>query len=219
MINPLHKPGSKPKSSRAGARLQRSAKISNYRFRRVLEQFVADASTVDAARTTGLSIPTVQAIYRRLRVFFFEVGLFQDFYEGEDPVEFVSDNPVFERDLLAFHFARISEKRGLKQPLTEPPYHFAESCWRYDFSIMKAERPDAPVKTMMLAHLLELIRLCGPIGASPRNRVAGIRAVARFTDQRIAWLHRNAPGFSDGKRRAALMEARAIDPFLDWKAV
>lgn len=164
---------------------------------------------------TGLSVPGVQAIYRRLRVFFFEVGLFQDFYQGMDPMAFESDNPVFERSLLAFHFARMGEKRGLRQPMHEPPYHFAESCWRYDFAIMKAQRPDAPVEAMMLAHLLELIRLCGPVGDRPHNRLAGLRAVERFTDQRIAWLMRNAPGFSDRVTRAALAEAQTLDPFAE----
>lgn len=193
------------------SRLYRSAKISDYRFRRVLGQFVLDASATDAARATGLSVNSTHAIYRKLRVFFYEVGLFIDFYRGRDPDTVDSGNPHFEFRLLEFHFARVRDKHGLKSPANEPHYHFAESCWRYDFKIIQNQRPSAPVHAMMLANLLELIRLCGPVGGPLRNRVAGLKAVARQIDQRIHWLERNAPGFADEVSRRGLREARAID--------
>jgi len=203
--------GKSQKRSRA-VTLYRSAKISDYRFRKVLEQFVRDSSATGAAQATRLSVNSVHAIYRKLRVFFFEVGLFMDFYEGQDPAEFVSDNPLFERDLLAFHLERIRDKRGLHSPSSEPPYHFAESCWRYDFKVLREQRPSEAVYAMMLSHLAGIIRLCGPVGATPRHRLAGLAAVARQIDQRILWLERNAPGFSDGDLRAGLRTARAIEP-------
>lgn len=188
--------------------LYHGSKISEYRFRGVLEQFVLDSSATDAARATGLSVNSVHAIYRKLRVFFFDVGLFMDFYEGADPLEFVSDNPAVEQRIIAFHLERVRTRRGLRSPSNEPPYHFAESCWRYDFKVLDEERSSSLVQAMMLAHLVELIRLCGPVGGPLRNRVQGIEAVARQIDQRIVWLERNAPGFSEPGTRAALRSAR-----------
>jgi len=203
---------SNSKRKTRGAQLQRASKISDYRFRKVLERFAHDDSATDAARATGLSINTVHALYRKLRVFFFEVGLFMDFYAGHDPETFESENPALEKALLDFHFERVAARRGLKSPSTDPPYHFAESCWRYDFKVLMDERPSDAVRAMMLAHLLELIRLCGPIGAPARNREVGALAIARQIDQRILWLERNAPGFANDATREGLREARAIDP-------
>lgn len=202
----------KARRKRRANPFRRSAKISDYRFRKVLEHFARDDSATEAARATKLSVNSVHALYRKLRIFFFEAGLFVDFYVGHDPQEFESDNPVFEQALLEFHFARIRDKRGLKSLTNEPPYHFAESCWRYDFKVLMTQRPSEAVHAMMLSHLLELIRLCGPVGAAPRNRAEGLRAVARQIDQRILWLERNAPAFAATTMRAALKEARAIDP-------
>jgi hypothetical protein len=193
-------------------RLFRAAKISDYRLKRVVAQFARDASATEAARATGLSVNAAHDLYRKLRVFFFEVGLFLDYYAGHDPETFESEDPALEKAILDFHFERVAARRGLKSPATEPPYHFAESCWRYDFKVLMDERPSDAVRAMMLAHLLELIRLCGPVGAPPRNRAAGALAVARQIDQRILWLERNAPGFSDKATRQALREARSIDP-------
>lgn len=205
-------PDAKSKKRDRAAPLYRSAKISDYRFRKVLEQFVRDSSATDAARATRLSVNSVHAIYRKLRVFFFDAGLFMDFYEGKDPVEFVSEAPAFERDLLAFHLDRFRAKRGLRSPTSEPPYHFAESCWRYDFKVLMEQRPSEAAYAMMLSHLLEIIRLCGPVGSVPSNRHAGALAIARQIDQRILWLERNAPGFADADIRGGLRAARLIEP-------
>jgi hypothetical protein len=199
-------------SKKRVASLYRSAKISDYRFRKVLEQFVRDSSATDAARVTRLSVNSVHAIYRKLRVFFFDTGLFRDFYEGKDPLEYESDAPSFERDLIAFHLERIRARRGLRSPTSEPPYHFAESCWRYDFKVLMDQRPSETAYAMMLGHLLEIIRLCGPIGLAPSNRHAGALAIARQIDQRVLWLERNAPGFADADIREGLRATRAINP-------
>ena len=195
--------------ARRVARLYRSSKISEARFRKVLEQFARDASATDAARATGLSINATHTIYRKLRVFFFEIGLFLDFYGGADPLTYNGD-PHSEFALLEFHFARIRARRGLKSPTTEPPYHLAESWWRYQFKVLMRERPSEAVYAMMVANLLELIRLCGPVGAPPRNLEAGALAIARQIDQRSAWLRRNAPGFADTETRLALTQIEAI---------
>lgn len=195
--------------------LYKSAKISDYRFRKVLWAFVCDASATEAAQATGLSVNSVHAIFRKIRVFFFEAGLFQDYYGGQDPVSFQSANPFFEKKLLKFHFGRIGAKQGLKSPDNEPPYHFAESCWRFDFKVMAEQRQSDHVLQMMQAHLLEIIRLCGPIGAPPRNKEQGLLAVLRQADQRILWLERNAPGYTDQAKRAELRAIRDDDMLQD----
>lgn len=192
------------------ARLYRAAKISEGRFRKVLDCFARDESVTEAARLTGLSINTTHAIYRKLRVFFYEVGLFLDFYQGNDPLTYDSGDPHGEFALLEFHFARIRAKRGLKSPKDDPPYHLAESWWRYQFKVLMNERPSDAVHAMMVTNLLELIRLCGPVGAPPRNLEAGALAISRQLDQRITWLRRNAPGFADDETREALSQIEAI---------
>ena len=202
----------KAKAKRASRPLVHAAKISDYRFRRVLGHFVRDSTAVDAGRDVRLSTNSVAAIYRKLRVFFFEVGLFLDFYDGKDPLIFESDNPVFEKALLEFHFARLRRHHGFRSPLSEPPYHFAESCWRYDFHIMMNERPADSVHNMMERHLLEIIRQCGPVGLPPRNRRMGMESVMRQADERIDWVRRNAPGFRDENTRDRLRFIRSISP-------
>lgn len=195
---------SNSKSRQPKPSLYRASKISDYRFRRVIEQFAQDASATDAARATGLSINSVHSIYRKLRIFFFECGLFRDFYDGHDPETFDSGAANFERELLAFHLERYGDKHGFSSPSTEPHYHFAESCWRFDFHMMARERPTETIQPMMLSHLMEIIRLCGPVGGKPRNLEAGLQAIMRQTDQRILWLQRNAPGFSSAELRNSL---------------
>lgn len=200
----------KAKRKRRARPLYHSAKISDYRFRKVLWHFVRDHTASETAHATKLSVNSVHAIFRKLRVYFFEAGLFMDFYGGIDPEDYESDNPLFEFQLLEFHFRRVQDKKGLRSPTNEPPYHFAESCWRYDFKVMMDERASEQVYAMMLSHLVEIIRICGPIGRKPENRKAGIRAVFRQMDQRILWLERNAPGFGSADMRARLKAIRAI---------
>lgn len=47
--------------------LYHSAKISEYRFRKVLWHFVRDHSASETARATGLSVNSVHAIFRKIR--------------------------------------------------------------------------------------------------------------------------------------------------------
>ncbi len=199
------------KTKRVSRPLYHSAKISEYRFRKVLMSFVRDQSATDTARACGLSVNAVVGIFRKVRVYFFEVALFTDFYEGGDPLaELDRESATYEHDLLTFHLARVRAKNGLKSPASEPDYHFAESHWRYHFHVMERDRPDAPIRDMMLAHLLEIIRICGPVGTKPVNRRAGLLAVMQQMDQRIAWLERNASGFISPARRDSLKDVRAM---------
>lgn len=198
------------KPKRSSAPLYRAAKISDYRFRKVLAQFVADATVAEAAAATGLSANSVAGIFRKLRTFFFEAGLFTDIYGGADPTTHWENEPQFEKALLEFHFGRVRRHRGLPPKPGEPDYHFAESHWRYHFEILKDQRGSDQVEAMMLAHLSEIIRLCRPVGGPPRNRRAGYLAVIRQMDQRIAWLERNAAGFSSLDLRNLLAKVRRL---------
>lgn len=200
----------KPAASRRRNPLMHAAKISGHRFRRVLWHFVRDHTASETARAVDMSINSVHALFRKLRIFFYDVHLFRDFYDGRDPETVDSGDPVFEQRLLEYHLARYGRHRGFRSPATEPPHHFAETCWRYDFQIMMNERPSDAVYGMMQRHLLELIRLCGPVGAQPRNLLAGARAVMRQTDERIDWFRRNAPGFRDAETRRDLFDTLAI---------
>lgn len=170
--------------------------------------FVKDWPASTTARATGLSVNSTTQIYHQLRRFFFDAGLFLDYYAGQDPLSFSGDNPHAEKAILEFHFSRVRAKRGLKSPESEPPLHFAESCWRYDFKILSDQRASDLVHEMMFSHLFELIRLCGPIGGKPKNREEGLRTILRQIDQRILWLERNAPAFADDTTRAALKDIR-----------
>lgn len=190
--------------------LMHAAKISDHRFRRVLMGFVRDHSATDTAQLTGLSLNSVTAIFGKLRVYFWEIGLFTDIYDGADPLSHSGNEPSFEKALLEYHLLRVREKNGLKSSAHGPDYHFAESHWRYHFQVLMRERVHHDVHAMMFSHLIEIIRLCGPIGLKPFNRRSGIEAVLRQMDQRIAWLERNAPGFRGAAHRAELNAIRAL---------
>jgi hypothetical protein len=184
-------------------RLFRAAKISDYRLKRVVQQFARDASATDAARATGISINAAHELYRKLRVFFFDVGLFVDYYGGLDALAFQGDDLRFEHALLSYHLKRYGEKRGFKSPSDQPHYHFAESHWRFHFTVLMGERPSEAVYFMMQRHLMELIRACGPIGTTPRNRAIGLRIVLRQADERIEWLRLNGPRFRSYRQELA----------------
>lgn len=202
--------GEKAKPRRRRRPLYHSAKISEYRFRKVLWHFVRDHSASETARATGLSVNSVHAIFRKIRVYFWEVGLFRDFYEGVDPLEFVGDEQATEYEVLGYHLQRHREKHGFRSPTSEPPYHFAETYWRYHYLVMIRERPSDTIYDMMPSHLIEMIRLCGPVGTKPGNFRAGLRVILRQMDQRMAWLERNAPGYTDSHQRATLREIQDI---------
>jgi hypothetical protein len=198
------------KAGRTGRKLRHAAKISDYRFRKVLWHYVRDHSAAQAARETGVSTNSVSAIYRKLRVFFFEVGLFTDIYQGQDPCTFESEDLTFERDLITYHLERMRGMRRAKCPADEPDYHFAESHWRFHFQVLLGQRASEEVYAMMLTHLAEIIRLCGPVGQKPSNLGAGLMAVVRQMDQRILWLERNGPEFRSDERRAELKSIRGL---------
>lgn len=198
-------------TQRTGRPLYHSAKISEQQFRQVLWHFVRDDTATATARQTGLSLNSVAAIFQKVRVYFFEAGLFMDPYEGKDPETFEGDNEEFELRLLTYHFERIRDKRGLKSPIHKPDYHLAESHWRFNFHVIRERRPDADFHKMMLTHLLDIIRICGPVGRPPVNRKAGLRAVLGQQDQFLIWLERNAPGFDDASRDE-LRDIRSILP-------
>lgn len=202
------------KAASTGNRLYRAAKVSEYRFKRVLWSFVIDEPVADAAQRTGLSANSVQAIYARLRVFFTDVGLFLDIYAGGDPRDGSpegEDMEGFEYRLIPFHFKRMKAKRRVRETqVTEIDYHWNESFWRFHFSILQTARPTQTeaIHRMMYAHLLAMIRLCGPVGAKPRNRRKALQLQIQQLDQRALWLARNAPEFSDEQSRAQLNELR-----------
>jgi len=193
-------------------RLYYASKISEYRFRKILWYFVQDRSATETALELGLSPNSIVAIFRALRIYFTEVGLFFDIYSGGDPREHVGDNESFELRLLAFHLGRVRDKRGLKSEWGQVDYHLAESYWRFHLAILMDQRPSEQVRAMMLSHLLEIIRICGPVGRKPVNRKAGLLAVMRQMDQRTLWLERNSRSFR--AQRAELRAISAIHPSL-----
>jgi hypothetical protein len=180
----------------------------------VLWSFVIDEPVADAALRTGLSANSIQAIYARLRVFFTDVGLFLDIYEGGDPRDGTpkgEDMEGFEYRLIPFHFKRMKAKRRVRETqVSEVDYHWNESFWRFHFSILQTARPTQTeaIHRMMYAHLLAMIRLCGPVGAPPRKKDGGRRLARCQLVHRLLWLERNAPDFSDEKSREALREIR-----------
>jgi hypothetical protein len=189
-----------PAQRRTRGPLYHSAKIAEATFLRVLHHFVRDDSATQTARQTGLSLNSTSALFQKIRAYFFYSGVFTDPYRGKPPSEAGLDNDAFEARLLSYHFARIAQKRGLAPSDATADYHLAESHWRFMFHVAKAGRPEADFHQMMFSHLVEIIRLCGPIGRLPANRAAGLRAALRHQDQLLAWLERNAPGFSDDER-------------------
>lgn len=206
----------KRKPPRATKPLYRSSKISERVFRQVLEHFAHDRSATDTAKLTGLSLNSVAAIFHKLRVFFFEVGLFMDFYETlKTGGDITLDDEIAEMQLLEFHMQRMAAKRGLHTRSGQPDYHMAESFWRLGYSVMAQQRPIQSIHAVMLSHLLEVIRICGPVGAKPTKRRLGLLAVMRQMDKFALWLERNAPEFKSDRLRQELREIRDIKPDQD----
>lgn len=196
-------------TKRGRNRLYRSAKISEYQFRRVLWSFARDEPAAQAAQHIALSVNSISAIYAKLRVYFYEAGLFVDIYQGDDPREGSTlAEPEFERRLIAFHIARAAAKRGIDDRPEGQAYHFAESHWRFHYAVMNDGRPSEALHQMMFTHLLGMIRCCGPVGAQPTNRKAGLQLALRQMDQRILWMERNAVQFSASSERKMLKSIR-----------
>lgn len=201
-----------PKAAKAKSRarsqpLYFSAKISDYQFRKVLWHFVLDHSAQEAARHINLRANSISAIFTKLRVFFFDLGVFTDIYNGGDPREGTGfeGEERYEFELLDFHLKRRTAKRGqVDCPMDEPDYHFAESHWRFGFVDLIEGRDPETAHHMMYGHLLELIRCCGPIGAPSKNRLDGKRLMLRHIDQRALWLERNSARYRSHEQREFL---------------
>lgn len=168
-----------------------------------------DHSAQETARNVDLSVNSISAIFTKLRKFFYEAGLFTDIYGGRDPREgsIYEDGEAFEKWVIEFHFERAAAKRGITEWLGQPAYHFAESHWRFHYAVMTEGRAADAIHDMMYAHLLEIIRCCGSVGALPVRRKAGLLLALKHMDQRIVWLERNASGFRDTQARKALKES------------
>lgn len=201
---------SKPRRAR---RLYHAAKISDYRFRKVLMSFVRDHSATEAARVTGLSVNSAKDLYGKIRTYFFEAGLFMDFYGGAGWAQYDPEaDKEFEQSLLAFHRQRLRRSRGVRTKADQPDYRLAESWWRLDFAMIMRERRSEAVYAMMMGQLLAVIRVAGPVGKKPGNRAECRRTIARLVDQKILWLQRNAPRFATPELRAGLEDALQTEP-------
>lgn len=199
----------KSQTKRTRKRLYHSAKISQYQFRRVLRAFAQDEAAADAATHINLSLNSIAAIYGKLRRYFYETGLFTDIYQGNDPSDGSElADEEFERRLIEFHIARAAAKRGIDDTPDGPAYHFAESHWRFHYAVMNEGRPSEALHRMIFAHLLEMIRCCGPVGAPPVNRKVGLQLALRQMDQRILWMERNTLQFRKLGQRRKLQEIR-----------
>ncbi len=156
---------------RAQRPLYHASKISDERFRKVLWHFACDDTVAQAAAQTGLSQNAVSTIFVKLRRFLTEAGMFTDPYGERDPSEGLSDEEDmddlhFERHLIEFHFARLKAKRGFGAGAVETD-HFAESHWRFHYTMLVGDRGGDAVHHIMHRHLLEMIRRCGPVGNRP----------------------------------------------------
>lgn len=201
----------KSTTKRARNRLYHAAKISEYQFKRVLWSFVREEPAAKAARHIRLSANSISTLYGKLRVYFYEAGLFTDIYEGRDPGEGsrLAGNE-FERRLIDFHFARVGAKRGLDEKRGGPPYHFSESHWRFHYAVLAEGREPDAIHRMMFNHLMEIILCCGPVGAAPKNRKQGHQIALRQFDQKLLWLERNAAAFKNERTRAEIRSIREI---------
>lgn len=191
-----------------GSRLYRGGKISEARFRAILRCFAQDLTATEAAAETGLSLNSTAALYRKLRAYFMEAKLFlrQDLATGVAAIDELAD-PEFARAVQAFHDNRMRRQRGVRAGSDQADARMAESWWRYDFAMMLRERPSDTVYDMMVAHMLAVIRACGPVGTRPVVTEASARLLAEFIDQKIRWFQRNAPGFSAPDLRASLADS------------
>lgn len=210
-LKPMEKPAPalrrRLRPKRPARRLYHAAKISDRTFKQVLWHFVRDHTATEAAKATGLSLNSANDLYRKIRVYFYEAGLFMDFYGGTGEAAFGPEDEPFERDLLAFHYRRLAKRRGVKIAPDGPNYHLAESWWRLDFAMIMRERPSGAVYDMMMGQLLSVIRVAGPVGTKPGNTAERRKVLARLVDQKILWFQRNAAGFSAPESRAGLENA------------
>lgn len=202
------------KSRKPANRFYRSAKVSEYQFKRVLWSFVLDESVAAAAKRINLSANSINAIYTKLRRFFTEAGTFEDIYEGGDPTDGYrdgdADDEAFEFGLLSFHLARRKAKRRMGDTqLQEVDYSWCESHWRFVCSAMTDGRADENVPRMLYSQLLAVIRLCGPVGAPARRVEDGKELSQHHFNQRLLWMERNLPNWRDEAKRQRVRNYRA----------
>lgn len=205
-------PNSKSRSRRSHAF---AAKISNYQFERVLWQFVLDRPERQAARYVRVSENSIAAIYTKLRKFFFDLGVFDDPYDGRDPAHGIKQaDEAAELKIIDFHLERARMKRWrLDSNADQPNYHLAESYWRHDYEALRKERPRGHVDKLMHHHALTFIRRFGPVG-SPKTITRDMRRKALQLSlaqhrQQLLWLERNASGFRDPTLREKLRTLRS----------
>lgn len=203
-MNSAAKRKRKTKKSRRPKRLCHAAKISDYRFKRLLRYFAEDLSATETAARMRLSVNAVSEIYGKLRAFFAETGLFASLYEADPTPE-----PEDELQYIGFHLARVAEMRGLPADDRNNDLHFRESCWRFECRML-AELGARNMRETMYRDLLALIRLCGPVGRPPRNRLAARRYLLERNDRIAAWLQRNSPAMSDSRYRRELQQIRDL---------
>jgi hypothetical protein len=209
--------GLKSATRQPANRFYHSAKVSEYQFKRVLWAFILDQPVAEAAKRIAISANSINAIYAKLRLFFTEIGLFEDIYRGGDPAdgtEYGDDDEDairYEHAVLGFYLKRAKAKRRQKPTVIgEPDYNWCESIWRFNYSVLTNGRESPAIYRMMYAHLLAHIRLSGPIGLPPKKCKDSARLECHQLDQRILWLERNAPDFRDEAARAELHEIRDI---------
>jgi hypothetical protein len=141
------------KTARPGNRFYRSAKVSEYQFKRVLWSFVRDEPAVEAASHIALSANSIDALYTKLRIYFTEIGVFTDIYEGGNPEDGTAkgeDMEGYELRLIGFHLGRVKRKRRMKRTsLDEVDYNWCESHWRFGYDILTEGRPSDALHRMM----------------------------------------------------------------------
>lgn len=209
------KRATKAKSARSGGTLYFAAKISDHQFKRVLWHFTLDHSAREAARHIRLSANSINAIYAKLRAFFFDHGLFLDIYRGGDPRAGLKAEgwERSEWELLDFHLKRVAAKRGsLDGAMDAPDHHFSESYWRHNYVILIGNRNTGTIHRMMYAHLFAFVRRFGPVGKAgtiaPAERQEGLRLATVQMDQIALWLERNSAIFRDEADRRLLRQIR-----------
>ena len=206
-------PCRKSRMKRPANRFYYSAKVSEYQFKRVLWAFVLDQPVAEAARHIDLSANSIAVIYQKVRVYFTELGVFEDIYRGGDPRSGTSegeDMEGFEYQLLSFHLQRVKSKRRQKTTtLDEVDYNWCESTWRFHYYTLTDGRSSDTVYRMMFSHLIVYLKLCGPIGLLPIKTKISLSLQYHQMMQRVIWLERNSIRTKDASMRNLLREFRS----------
>lgn len=176
--------------------LYRGGKVSENQFRKIVRGFALDLPGAWIAEDHGISSNTVQSIYRKLRVFFVEAGLFPLADEGPEGSENFGDAPeAYSKGLAEFHRLRMLHKRGIRGSSLDKSYHLAESRWRLHYNYLQFKGVENFAD--LLEHdLLMVLELCGPLGGRPDNvdalpsimqQQAEVRETARQNAESRLW--------------------------------